>query len=116
MDTILVSGSSTNIRDLSERIQEFVESPDRKLNVNTLAHVSSLHPVTLWLAKSAGDAKGLDGFVWVCGKDQIEVIREKLQPLIDSTSGHQYFDDFGDEVQLLVSVGEYDERWWTSQA
>jgi hypothetical protein len=56
-----------------------------------------------------GDAK----LSWVCSALDVEDVLGKLSALAEGESGHEYFGLLASEVQLIVSVGQYDAVWWS---
>jgi hypothetical protein len=113
-DTLLLSGSPADIADLSARLGEFVASDAPEWPVHSVAHTSPRNPAQLFASRFSQPHAA--GFVWLCSSESVPAVQGKLQALASSVSGHQYFDLFGSSVQLVVSVGEYSESWWSGGA
>jgi hypothetical protein len=109
-DTVLLEGTSDGIRHLWARIKEFVASSETELPIHSLSAVSTKHPALLFVSRSA--PKEGSGFRWLCSPKELNSIEGKLSALVASESGHQYFELAGSPAQLIVSVGEYGEKWW----
>lgn len=82
--------------------------------IHELATVSERQPARLfvWPVRLAVRRRG-DDFIWKISDRELEDVDAKLQPLLSGRAGHQYFDLDRPGTQLMVSVGEYDEDWWT---
>ncbi|GAB3357578.1 hypothetical protein GCM10027430_27020 [Lysobacter tyrosinilyticus] len=113
-DTLLLSGSPADIADLSARLGEFAASDAPDWPVHSIAHISARNPAQLFASRISQPQA--TGFVWLCSPESMPAVQGKLQALASSGSGHQYFDLFGSSVQLVVSVGEYSESWWSGGA
>jgi hypothetical protein len=105
------------MRNLVQRIREFTASSEQDLPVHELAAVSASQPAQLFVVRSSptcGDV-GHACFAWVCPPLEVENVLGKLSALAERESGHHCFDLLGSEVQLIVSVGEYDAPWWSQR-
>ena len=110
-DTLLMSGTSADISDLSARIGEFAASDAAILPIHDMARVSAHNSAELFASRTPHSQA--TGYVWLCSPDLVPAIQGKLQALASSGPGHQYFDLLDSSVQLMVSVGEYGESWWS---
>jgi hypothetical protein len=113
-DTLLLSGAPADVADLSARLGEFAASNVLDWPVHSVAHISARNPAQLFASRFSQSHAG--GFVWLCSPESLPSVQGKLQALASSASGHQYFNLFGSYVQLVVSVGEYGESWWSGAA
>jgi len=113
-DTLLLSGTPADISGLSVRLGEFVASGAAAWPIHQLARVSSRNSVGLFASRAPHPQA--TGHVWLCSPDSVPATQGKLQSLASSGSGHQYFDLLDASVQLMVSVGEYSESWWSDGA
>ena len=55
-------------------------------------------------------------FLWRLSRTGWADFAEKVLTLQDVPAGHQYLDGPTDNLQVIVAVGEYGERWWTHHA
>lgn len=113
-DTLLMSGTAADVTDLSVRLGVFVASDAAVLPVHEIARVSARNSTELFVSRTP-DYRAT-GHVWLCPPDSVPVIQGKLQALASSGLGHQYFQLLDSSVQLMVSVGEYSESWWSGGA
>jgi hypothetical protein len=109
-DKVLLSGRGEDIHALSGLLAEFVASGDDSIAIHTKALVSPRHPVRLFAVASSGVL--VDGHAWLCTAESLPEISGKLGAL---GTGHHYFGLLRTNVELLVSVGEYDLAWWQAQ-
>jgi hypothetical protein len=114
-DTVLLSGTALGIHNLVERIRRFAVSSEQELPIHEFAAVSADQPARLFVVRSPRTCGGVGdaSFTWICPPLEVEDILGKLAALGERESGHQYFDLPGSDVQLIVSVGEYDALWWS---
>jgi hypothetical protein len=112
-DTVLVSGSANGMCDLAERLREFAASSASVLPIHEFAEVAPSHRTKLFAARTSRPSlKGDEqSFCWLCSPSEVESIHGKLMALATGAPGHQYFYLEGANVQLVVSVGEYDALW-----
>ena len=112
-DAVLLSGSGGDIRDLAQRLRDFASSSNAALPIHDIASVSPEHPARLFTVRSplTSPAANQLTFHWSCSPSEIEAVSSKLLALVEGPSGHQYFDLVGSDVQLIISVGEYDALW-----
>jgi hypothetical protein len=62
-------------------------------------------------------AAGTRGFVWQRSSEAWLEVVEKLGAMQCSGPGHQYFSNApADALQIIVSVNEYGEEWWSTHA
>jgi hypothetical protein len=111
-DTLLISGTPADISDLSDRLSDFAASGLTSWPVHGMAQVSVRNPAELFARRTP--QPHATGHMWLCSPDSIPAIQDKLHALASSGLGHHYFDLLESPVQLLVSVGEYSESWWSS--
>lgn len=100
-DCVLLSGTALEITNLSAQL---VDSSVLKLH--EVATVSIRHPVQLLASRQANRAVA----TWVFSSADIE----KLGALAQTGKGHQYFELTGSTATFMVSVGEYDDTWWSA--
>ncbi len=113
-DTLLISGTAADVSDLSARLGAFAASDAAVFPVHGMVRVSAHNSAELFASRTPYSQA--TGYVWLCSPDSVSVIQGKLQALASSGSGHQYFDLLDSSVQLMVSVGEYSESWWSDGA
>jgi len=113
-DSVLLEGSAGDIEQLAAYLDAFVSSQESVLAIHTFASVAPNHPAQLFVSRSARSSppRGASQFYWWCSPEELPTILGKLQPLVTSGSGHQYFNLMGSSAQLIVSVGEYGPSWW----
>jgi hypothetical protein len=109
-DTVLLEGTADGIRRLCSRIKEFAASSETELSIHSLSAVSANHPVMLFASRSAAGQGS--GYCWLCSQKELNSIEEKLSALVTLENRHQYFELVGSPAQLIVSIGEYGEKWW----
>lgn len=107
-DAVLLSGASQDIQLLVARLVIFVQSQEPELALHSVASVASRHPAQLFASHSSVGT----GFRWLCSADELPTIQDKLEALISSGTGHQYFELADTSTTLVVSIGEYDDAWW----
>ena len=101
-DTVLLCGNAEDIAALRQRLAHLASpASEDTVAVHELCSVSAKNPAQLFALSGATG----NGFVY----DQD--VSAKLAVLEQAVSGHQYFDLPNNRV-LLVSVGEYDDRFW----
>ena len=113
-DSVLLEGSAGDIEQLAARLGTFATSQEDSLAIHSLASVAPNHPTQLFVSRSThgSSTRGTSQFSWLCSPEELPTILGKLQPLVMSGSGHQYFDLIRSSAQLIVSVGEYGPSWW----
>ena len=111
-DTLLISGTPDDILHLSDRLGDFAASGAASWPVHGLARAPASNSAELFASREP--YPHATGHVWVCSPDSVSAIRGKLQALASSGLGHHYFDLLDSPIQLMVSVGEYSESWWSS--
>jgi hypothetical protein len=109
-DAVLVAGTTEDISSLSSKLSQLNHSTNTELAIHQLAVVSTKYPVKLFVTQSNSSSNS--GFYWLCTSPELNNILPKLAALISSGNGHQYFKLAGSNVQLIISVGEYNESWW----
>lgn len=103
-DTVLLSGRPDDMTNLRVELAPLVStSSDSIVAVHSLCVVSSKHPAQLFAVSKPSDES--HAFLYD------ESASKKLAALEESGSGHQYF-GLPNERVLMVSVGEYDDRFW----
>ena len=110
-DSVLLTGTPSDIENLSSVLGQFIESPEQQLPIHKLATIAPSHPVQLF-AQRISQKLVSPNFTWLCTHESLPDIQAKLLALVHSSNGHQYFDLEGSDVQLIVSVGEYSDSWW----
>lgn len=109
-DTVLIDGTSQEIKELCKRLGEFVDSGMLALSLDDLVSVSFAHSARLVVIS---DEKRADSrFIWSCNASSFDATKEKLHALVAASKGHQYFELVGSPAQLMVSIGEYGDEWW----
>jgi hypothetical protein len=109
-EQVLLSGGATDIGDLAAFLSDFVASGSDATAIHHQAVVSPSHTAKLFAVASPDIA--VDGHAWLCNPETLPEISGKLASL---SSGHHYFELLATNVELLVSVGEYDLAWWQAQ-
>jgi hypothetical protein len=111
-DSVLLTGDTGDILQLSAVLSSFVVSPQGQLPIHSLAQVSPRHPTQLYASQS--ELPSVPGFHWLCIPTILPDTLGKLAALASSGKGHHYFNLVASPVQLVVSVGEYSPSWWLS--
>lgn len=114
-DSVLLDCTEQEIEDISNQLGNSSINSGHELAVHELAVVSQQNPVQLFvLFSSAQPKQNKNGtFYWLCTDDELMNIKDKLKYLSSAGVGHQYFSLAGSSAQLIVSVGEYGESWWS---
>jgi hypothetical protein len=115
-DSVLLTGTATDIEHLLLALAKFVESNEHQFSVHSLASVSPRHPAHLFAKREAQELQHSDSaqFSWLCTANALPDIQAKLLTLVNSNKGHQYFDLDESDTRLIVSIGEYSDAWWLS--
>jgi hypothetical protein len=113
-DSVLLEGSAGDIELLASRLDAFASSQEGTLAIHSFASVAPNHPVQLFASRIARyrQPQGAAQFSWLCSPEELPTILGKLEPLVASGQGHQYFNLVGSSAQLVISVGEYGPSWW----
>ena len=113
-DSVLLSGSTHDIEKLSLALGKFVESKDQQFPIHNLASIAPRHQAQLFVQCATQELRHSNPaqFSWQCTSGSLSDIQAKLLALVHSGNGHQYFDLDGSDTQLIVSVGEYNDKWW----
>ena len=116
-DSVLLEGTASDIEQLAACLDAFASSQESTLAIHSLASLAPNHPAQLFVSRSIPSSPPQDAaqFYWLCSSLELPAILGKLQPLVTSGSGHQYFSLLGSSAQLVVSVGEYGPSWWQAQ-
>jgi hypothetical protein len=107
---LLLCGDAADMSELAALLSGFVASGASEIALHPEAAISPSHPAKLFAVASPDAA--VDGHAWLCTAETLPEISGKLSSL---TSGHHYFELLASNVELLVSVGEYDLAWWQAQ-
>lgn len=115
-DTVLLEVSPLSIEDLANALGTLSASEDHWLSIHSLATVAPDHSVQLFavFTEPTAAVPNLPGFEWKFSIGELPAIQAKLRELARSQSGHQYFALSNSVAQLIVSVGEYGESWWSA--
>lgn len=114
-DTLLIDVDADGLRGLVAWLRE-VMSSDRKVLLSACPGVTLQAGLRVEVLRSRDDA-GLSrtaptAFVWQRSADGWTDIVELLTPL-EAGAGHQYLDGPRDDVQVMASIGEYGDEWWS---
>ncbi len=104
-DTVLLSVSADEARNLAKELQYFAASNLAAMPI--AANAVPGHETQLEAVRDARSAEGISAFRWLCGPTEVGDILAKLSSLESAPEGHQYFELLASEVQLMISVGEY---------
>jgi hypothetical protein len=102
---------------LTTRFREAVSSR-LPLSINDYCFVAQTIPADLQLFAAAIGVlvpSLANRFIWRIDSSLYSSLDGLLEGFF-GPSGHQYFDLDGTDTILLVSVGEYDDNWWHSNA
>jgi hypothetical protein len=115
-DSVLMATSSEGVRSLIQRLRLFAISGDNELPLHQLAWVAPGHEVELYAVRSPrpSGVSSRGRFDLLCSSSALEDISAKLSSLATRAPGHQYFTLLDSEAQLIVSVGEYDGSFWST--
>lgn len=113
-DSVLLSGTTHDIENLSLALGKFVESKAQQFPIHNLASIAPRHYAHLFAQSATSNThhSNQPQFSWLCASSSLPDIQGKLLALARSGNGHQYFDLDGSDTQLVVSVGEYNDNWW----
>ncbi len=113
-DSVLLSGTTHDIENLSLALGKFVESKEQQFPIHNLASIAPRHQALLFAQRATEEPHHSNPaqFSWQCTSSSLSDIQAKLLTLVRSNNGHQYFDLEGSDTQLIVSVGEYNDSWW----
>ena len=104
-DTVLLSITTEEGRDLAARLQDFAASNAVAMEID--ARSVPGHETRLVAVREAQTARGRGEYRWLCGPAELGNIIDKLKSVINVAEGHQYFELVASKVQLMISVGEY---------
>jgi hypothetical protein len=109
-DALLLFGSPDAVRQLAQRIQSFAASSAIALPVHEFAVNHPEQSIELFAVRAPGASKKVAvlSFAWFLGPLILGDVIAKLEALADAESGHQYFELLDSDVELIMSVGEYD--------
>lgn len=114
-DTLLLEGDQEGLHQLLEVIRALISGEDDSVAIEILPFVEVHHGVRLLAQRTQKKQKIIqekDSFRWLCTPEEWEVVADKITVLIESNTGHQYFETPQDEVIVIVSLGEYGPAWW----
>jgi hypothetical protein len=113
-NAVLIAADSDDIKSLYGAISRLSEAPAESLAIHEIAQVSRKHSVRLFVTArqpiSSNTASSI--YYWVLPEPARIAAVEMLVPLTKGSACHQYFDLAPDSASLVVSVGEYDAKWW----
>jgi hypothetical protein len=129
-DTLLLSGDAEAMNRLAE-LFHFLATTEVSCRLESLPFVQAYQKVTV-LAERSSVSSGLrfsgvasgwlwsdlprraGDFQWRLSAEDWDDLAWRVAALAGSGAGHQYITYLGvvDYVQVIVSVNEYDERWW----
>lgn len=109
-DAVLLDGTAEETERLANQLRQFVLSGESALPMHNFAAVSRRHPVQLYVSRE--HMKCDPAFFWKCAPDEIDTIHGKLEGLVSSAPGHQYFELANSRARLIISIGEYGNSWW----
>jgi hypothetical protein len=113
-DSVLLSAATEGVHVLLDAIAKAAANPDKAVPLHELARVSTKHPVSLYVAANAKAVRSVPAnayYLNVSGNARFN-LAGLLEPLLEATRGHQFFDLNPKPTVLVVSVGEYDGAWW----
>jgi len=111
-DTVLVSCDSADVgtfRALLTKTMSF----GALAAIHDIAEVSARHPARVWVYRLPASQKLAKGdFSLSLDPTKYLEVDAKLEALQNVREGHQYFELSQPGVDLMVSVGEYSNKWW----
>jgi hypothetical protein len=111
-DTVLLSCDPVEVLPLRGVLAD-VMAKGVPFAIHDLAIVSVRHPARLVLCPAAAPSRGVGaGFIWRLNHVEFATTDSRLEVLEQGRAAHVYFDLDGSDVQLMISVSEYDESWW----
>jgi len=113
-DPVLLAADAEGIHVLLDAIARAIANPSEPIPLHELARVSAKHPASLYVAVNAEAVRSVPAntyYLDVSGNARLNVV-DLLEPLTESSPGHQFFDLNPKPTILVVSVGEYDGSWW----
>ena len=112
-DSVLLAADAEGVQVLLDAIAK-AANPVKAVPLHELARVSAKHPASLYVAVNAKAVRSVPAntyYLDVSGNARLDVVG-LLEPLLESSRGHQFFDLNPKPTVLVVSVGEYDDLWW----
>ena len=112
---LLIDGDSDGLRSLADRLRQLLEN-GAAVAIHDLPFVEKHHGLRVFAKRGQRDiGASIDGgnVTWQRSVDGWEDVLAKLHPVLDTKAGHQYLDANGDAITVMVSIGEYSDRWWT---
>lgn len=113
-DSVLLAADADGVHVLLDAIAKAAANPGKAVPLHELARVSAKHPASLYVAVNAKAVRSIPAntyYLDVSGNARLNVVG-LLEPLLESSRGHQFFDLNPKPAVLVVSVGEYDGPWW----
>jgi hypothetical protein len=109
-DALLLFGSPSDVRGLAQRLQNFTASSAIALPIHEFSVSHPEQSIELFAVRAPGASKksAVACFAWLLGPPILDDVIAKLEALAEAESGHQYFELLDSDVELIVSVGEYD--------
>jgi hypothetical protein len=112
--TILLSGDGRDMGTLVALLDPVLSGRQESVTLHDRISVTPNHPVKIFAVRSLPEKPTTGEFFLLCSADLSLEIRDKIEPLMNAQDGHQYFDLAHKAGTLMVSVGEYDDSWWTT--
>jgi hypothetical protein len=118
-DSLLLSGDAAAHKRLLDICESLSSGALDRVRFQDLPFVRVFGVVSL-IAERSPESSGLQfasdgqGFIWRLSGEDWKDVALRIAPLLHGGRGHQYFDYLGvqDDVQIIVSTGEYEEQWW----
>src|SRR5215475_7787067 len=112
-DTVLLSCDPLEVAPLRGVLAD-VMAKGSPFAIHDLAVVPAGNPARLILCPAAAKFRRAgDEFIWRLNHVEFASVDSKLEVLEHVRAAHQYFNLEHSDVRLMISVGEYDEAWWS---
>ena len=112
--TILLSGHREDMELLMALLSPVLSGRQESVALHDRVLMAPNHRVKVFALRALPEKQNADEFFLLCSNELGLEIRDKIKPLMAVNTGHQYFDLTGKKGVLMISVGEYDDSWWTT--
>jgi hypothetical protein len=113
-NTLLLDGDVEGLDELARSLNALAVGEREVVAVHSLSPVSAQHQVELHAHRSERDvglSRTANGFQWRRSSDGWAAVVEQILAVKHQGRCHQYLDGPSDEVQVMVSSGEYGDPW-----
>ena len=115
-NTLLLDGDKEGLERLAQAIQELAKGEKETIAIHSLPFVEVHQGVRLFASSSAKDLgarqQSTSEFEWKRTKSGWEETADKVHVVSQGPQCHHYLDAEKDEITVMVSSGEYGDKWW----